>query len=108
LTSFGGPVAHLGYFRQEFVERRKWLTERAFADLVALCNFLPAALLKLCQVHCFLFAAYLGAAKSDSPIGWLAGIWCVFAISLPPMLLVRGLLPLSGIDCGFPPRLSRC
>jgi chromate transporter len=41
LTSFGGPIAHLGYFRQEFVEHRKWLTEQAFADLVALCNFLP-------------------------------------------------------------------
>jgi chromate transporter len=41
LTSFGGPVAHLGYFRQEFVERRKWLDERAYADLVALCQFLP-------------------------------------------------------------------
>jgi chromate transporter len=41
LTSFGGPIAHLGYFRQEFVERRKWLFEQNFADLVALCNFLP-------------------------------------------------------------------
>jgi chromate transporter len=41
LTSFGGPVAHLGYFRHEFVERRKWLDERAYADLVALCQFLP-------------------------------------------------------------------
>jgi chromate transporter len=41
LTSFGGPVAHLGYFREEFVERRKWLDERAYADLVALCQFLP-------------------------------------------------------------------
>jgi chromate transporter len=41
LTSFGGPIAHLGYFRQEFVERRKWLTEKAFVDLVALCQFLP-------------------------------------------------------------------
>src|ERR1700684_1158275 len=41
LTSFGGPIAHLGYFRQEFVERRKWLSEQTFADLVALCNFLP-------------------------------------------------------------------
>jgi len=41
LTSFGGPIAHLGYFREEFVERRRWLTERAFADLVALCQFLP-------------------------------------------------------------------
>jgi chromate transporter len=41
LTSFGGPVAHLGYFRQEFVERREWFDERAYADLVALCQFLP-------------------------------------------------------------------
>ena len=41
LTSFGGPVAHLGYFRNEFVERRKWFDERAYADLVALCQFLP-------------------------------------------------------------------
>ena len=41
LTSFGGPVAHIGYFHNEFVDRRKWLDERAFADLVALCQFLP-------------------------------------------------------------------
>jgi chromate transporter len=41
LTSFGGPVAHIGYFREEFVVRRKWLGEPAFADLVALCQFLP-------------------------------------------------------------------
>jgi len=41
LTSFGGPVAHLGYFRDEFVTRRRWLGERAYADLVALAQFLP-------------------------------------------------------------------
>ncbi|RLT36103.1 MAG: chromate efflux transporter [Chloroflexi bacterium] len=41
LTSFGGPIAHLGYFRAEYVERRKWIDERAYADLVALCQFLP-------------------------------------------------------------------
>lgn len=41
LTSFGGPVAHLGYFRDEFVTRRQWLGERSYADLVALCQFLP-------------------------------------------------------------------
>lgn len=40
-TSFGGPVAHLGYFRSAFVERRQWLSEAAYADLVALCQFLP-------------------------------------------------------------------
>lgn len=41
LTSFGGPVAHLGYFREAFVVRRQWLGDRAYADLVALCQFLP-------------------------------------------------------------------
>ncbi|MDQ1123514.1 chromate efflux transporter [Microbacterium trichothecenolyticum] len=41
VTSFGGPVAHLGYFRSDFVERRRWMDDRAYADLVALCQFLP-------------------------------------------------------------------
>jgi chromate transporter len=41
LTSFGGPVAHLGYFRTEFVENRRWIDERGYADVVALCQFLP-------------------------------------------------------------------
>ena len=41
LTSFGGPIAHLGYFHEEFVVRRKWLDEQAYVDLVALCQFLP-------------------------------------------------------------------
>lgn len=41
LTSFGGPIAHLGYFHEEYVRRRKWLDEHSYADLVALCQFLP-------------------------------------------------------------------
>jgi chromate transporter len=41
MTSFGGPIAHLGYFRDEYVRRRKWLDEHTYADLVALCQFLP-------------------------------------------------------------------
>ena len=41
LTSFGGPVAHLGYFYEEYVKRKKWIDEKAYADLVALCQFLP-------------------------------------------------------------------
>src|SRR5689334_17338851 len=41
LTSFGGPIAHLGYFRDELVLRRRWIDEAAYADLVALCQFLP-------------------------------------------------------------------
>ena len=41
LTSFGGPIAHLGYFREEFVNRRQWFSDRAYADIVALCQFMP-------------------------------------------------------------------
>jgi chromate transporter len=41
LTSFGGPIAHLGYFRREFVDKRRWLDEASYADIVALCQFLP-------------------------------------------------------------------
>jgi chromate transporter len=41
LTSFGGPIAHLGYFHEEYVKRRQWLDEQSYADLVALCQFLP-------------------------------------------------------------------
>lgn len=41
LTSFGGPVAHLGYFYEEYVQKRKWIDEKSYADLVALCQFLP-------------------------------------------------------------------
>ena len=41
VTCFGGPIAHIGYFREEFVVRRKWIDEHAYADLVGLCQFLP-------------------------------------------------------------------
>jgi chromate transporter len=41
LTSFGGPIAHLGYFREEYVVRRRWLTDQAYSELIALCQFLP-------------------------------------------------------------------
>ena len=41
LTSFGGPIAHLGYFHAEYVRKRKWMDEKNYADLVALCQFLP-------------------------------------------------------------------
>jgi hypothetical protein len=58
LTSFGGPVAHLGFFRDEFVIRRRWLDDRGYADLVALCQFLPGRL----------------RAKSESPSGCCARV----------------------------------
>lgn len=68
LTSFGGPIAHLGYFRDEFVNRRRWLSERSYADLVALCQFLPGpassqvgmALGLLRQGYSGAFAAWAG------------------------------------------------
>src|SRR5271169_2923682 len=41
VSCFGGPIAHIGYFREEFVVRRRWLDEPVYADLVALCQFLP-------------------------------------------------------------------
>ena len=41
LTSFGGPVAHLAYFKDEYIDRKKWLTDKMYADLIALCQFLP-------------------------------------------------------------------
>jgi chromate transporter len=41
LSSFGGPIAHVGYFRREFVERLRWLEEKRFGGLLALCQFLP-------------------------------------------------------------------
>ena len=80
LTSFGGPVAHLGYFRDEFVQRRRWLDERGYADLVALCQFLPGPASSqvgfaigmhragaLGALAAFLAAACGGAARGEEP-----------------------------------------
>jgi chromate transporter len=62
LTSFGGPIAHIGYFRNEFVVRRKWIDEHAFADLVGLCQFLPGpASSKVGFSIGLMRAGYLGA-----------------------------------------------
>ena len=62
LTSFGGPIAHLGFFHDEFVVRRKWLDEHAYADLVALCQFLPGpASSQVGMALGFSRAGYLGA-----------------------------------------------
>jgi chromate transporter len=99
LTSFGGPVAHLGYFRAEFVERRKWLGESSYADLVALCQFLPGpassqvgiaiglsragypgalaawtAFTLPSAIILVLFAYGLAAAGSGDSGGWLHGL----------------------------------
>src|SRR5215203_161882 len=72
LTSFGGPVAHLGYFRHEFVEVRKWLDERAYADLVALCQFLPGPA-----------SSQVGMAIGLSRAGYLGALAAWLAFTLP-------------------------
>ncbi len=62
LTSFGGPVAHLGYFRHEFVDKRRWLDEHAYADLLSLCQFLPGPASSQAGIALGLVrAGYLGA-----------------------------------------------
>jgi chromate transporter len=77
LTSFGGPVAHLGYFRETLVVRRRWLTDEAYAELVALCQFLPGPASS--QV-----AFAFGLQRS----GWLGGLAAWLAFSLPSVALM--------------------
>jgi chromate transporter len=72
LTSFGGPIAHLGYFRQEFVERRKWLDEASYADVVALCQFLPGPA-----------SSQVGLAIGLSRAGYAGAIAAWTAFTLP-------------------------
>jgi len=85
LTSFGGPIAHLGYFREEFVIRRKSLNDSAYADVVALCQFLPGPASS--QVG-FVLGIFRG-----EPNGLTGAIISVIALSLPGLLLVYGTLP---------------
>ncbi len=80
LTSFGGPIAHLGYFREEFVNRRKWLTDGGFADLVALCQFLPGPASS--QVG---FA--IGIFRAGGVLGGIAA-WTAFTLPSAILLLV--------------------
>jgi chromate transporter len=76
-TSFGGPVAHLGYFRTEFVERRKWLDDAAYADLVALCQFLPGPA-----------SSQVGIALGKLRAGYPGAIAAFIAFTLPSVLLL--------------------
>ena len=77
LTSFGGPVAHLGYFRDELVLRRKWIDEAGFADLVALCQFLPGPASSQ--------AGFALGLMRGGPMGALAA-WAAF--TLPSAILL--------------------
>jgi len=93
LTSFGGPVAHLGYFRQEFVARRKWLDERAYADLVALCQFLPGPA-----------SSQVGIAVGLSRAGYAGALAAWTAFTLPSaialVLFAYGMAAIGGAAGG--------
>jgi chromate transporter len=78
-TSFGGPVAHIGYFRAEFVERRRWVSENGFADLVALCQFMPGPASSQLGMS-------LGLLRAG-PLGMLAA-WIGFTMPSAVLLLV--------------------
>lgn len=88
LTSFGGPIAHLGYFRDEFVTRRQWMTERAYADLVALCQFLPGPA-----------SSQVGFAIGMMRAGWAGALAAFLGFTLPSAVLLTG-LALSGLGLG--------
>ena len=94
LTSFGGPVAHLGYFHEEYVVRRRWLDEQRYADLLALCQFLPGPA-----------SSQVGIAVGTVRAGYLGGLlaWLGFtlpsAIALIAFALVVGTLDVA--DAGW-------
>jgi chromate transporter len=77
LTSFGGPVAHLGYFREEYVRRRGWLDDRTYAELVALCQLLPGPA-----------SSELGIAIGVMRAGLFGGLLAWAAFTLPSAILL--------------------
>ncbi|KKO08932.1 chromate efflux transporter [Pseudohongiella sp.] len=77
LTSFGGPIAHIGYFRDEFVSRRQWLNERSYADLVALCQFLPGPA-----------SSQVGLALGLSRAGYRGALAAWLGFTLPSALVL--------------------
>ena len=85
LTSFGGPVAHLGYFHREFVERRRWLDEHRFGQLLALCQFLPGPA-----------SSQLGFSIGLLRARWTGAIAAFVGFTLPSALLLFAFAVLSG------------
>ncbi len=71
-SSFGGPIAHLGYFRAEFVERRGWLDDQSYIDLIALCQFLPGPA-----------SSQIGMALGHKRAGWLGALAAWLGFTLP-------------------------
>ena len=82
LTSFGGPIAHLSYFRHEFVERRRWLTDRSYSDLVALCQLLPGPA-----------SSQVGMALGLRRAGWpgLVAAWAGFTLPSAVLMILFAL-----------------
>jgi chromate transporter len=87
-TSFGGPIAHLGYFRDEYVVRRRWLDDRTYADLVALCQFLPGAASSKVGMS-------IGILRAGLPGGLVA--WLGFTLP-SAVALTAAALALRGVD----------
>ncbi len=77
LTSFGGPVAHLGYFHEEYIRRRKWMDEKSYADLVALCQFLPGPA-----------SSQVGIGIGVMRTGILGGIVSFIGFTLPSVIVL--------------------
>ncbi|MEK7443986.1 MAG: chromate transporter, partial [candidate division NC10 bacterium] len=94
LTSFGGPIAHLGYFREEYVVRRKWLDEATYADLVALCQFLPGPA-----------SSQVGIAIGVARAGLLGGLSAWLGFTLPSAIALvafaYGIQVLGVADAGW-------
>ncbi|MCM3732796.1 chromate transporter [Fictibacillus nanhaiensis] len=90
LTSFGGPIAHLGYFHEEYVRKRKWMDEKSYADLVALCQFLPGPA-----------SSQVGIGIGVMRGGVLGGIISFIGFTLPSVIaLILFALILDGLDIG--------
>ena len=90
LTSFGGPVAHLGYFHNEYVRKRKWMDEKSYGDLVALCQFLPGPASSQVGIG-------IGIMKS----GILGGLFAFIGFTLPSVIaLILFALLLNHVNIG--------
>ncbi|KAB2449460.1 chromate transporter [Bacillus thuringiensis] len=90
LTSFGGPIAHLGYFHEEYVRKRKWMDEKSYADLVALCQFLPGPA-----------SSQVGIGIGVMRAGVLGGILAFIGFTLPSVIaLIIFALVLQGLNIG--------
>ncbi|NWQ39988.1 chromate transporter [Bacillus sp. EB106-08-02-XG196] len=90
LTSFGGPVAHLGYFHEEYVRKRKWLDEQGYANLVALCQFLPGPA-----------SSQVGIGIGVMRGGLLGGILAFIGFTIPSVIvLILFALILQGMEIG--------